>query len=224
MKLICYLTLLTCLSLINSGCSHTGRAKNDNSIRKTLTVYGSGATDSSKNNQQQTFYLQHNARADAYRQLAARLFTEPLNNDKTVAEQIIANEQYRIYLDTFLREAKISEDQAIGNHYFMKVSLPIPERFYQCMSGDALTIKQCLKEDNKLPITRTGYYSSNVKQVNLACLTIDCSDQFHIKGFIRNRNAVDQKLLNAGLENSQWWLNTSSRILMNFYLLKALPH
>lgn len=174
--------------------------------------------------QQRKLNADQAAKMEAYRGLAALLYRERLAGGGTIAERVMQDEGYRIYLDLFLREAKVDETQALGNVLRVNLALSLNDRFYQCMGGDATVVRQCLLQDNKLLFTRLGYNMAELKTVNLGCGVSDCSDLFHVGGFNRHKNGFDRALLSAGLYDSEWIGNTSARLLVNFFLLHGFAH
>lgn len=159
------------------------------------------------------------SKLNAYRGLADQLYYEPLGEGKTVGSQVVSHEVYRVYLDTYLRQARATDYRAVQDNLKTTLELKLTPRFYQCMSGDVVRARQCIDEDDKLAFTRLGYKTATTTTVNLACATSDCSDQFSVQGFSKKPNAVDDFLLDAGLYDTQWTVNTGLRILLNYLLI-----
>jgi hypothetical protein len=158
------------------------------------------------------------AKLNAYRSLADQLYYESLGNNKTVGSQVVQSEVYRVYLDTYLRNAQAVDYLTVKNSLKATLQLKLTPRFYQCMSSDLVGARQCLQEDDKLAFTRIGYKTASVSSKNLACAQLDCSDQFFVKGFSKDRNVVDDAMLDAGFYDLEWTVNTGARTLFNYLL------
>lgn len=165
---------------------------------------------------------QQQAKLNAYRGLADQLYDESLGENKTVGSQVLNHEVHRVYLDTYLRDARASDYRTVKDSLKTTLELKLTPRFYQCMAGDEAAVSRCIQQDGKLPVTRLGYNAATTTTVNLACITPDCSDQFHVGGFSRDRRGVNGALLNAGFYDVEWMLNTGGRVLFNFLMINGL--
>ena len=159
------------------------------------------------------------AKLSAYRELADQLYYEPVAENKTVGSQVMSHEVYRVYLDTYLREARASDYRTVRDSLKTTLELKLTPRFYQCMAGDVDQAKRCIQQDGKLPFTRLGFQPATIRSVNLACAASDCSDQFHVKGFSKTPGPVDDALLDNGFYDVQWTVNTGLRMLFNYLLI-----
>lgn len=164
---------------------------------------------------------QQQAKLSAYRGLADQLYYEPLGGNKTVGSQVVSHEVYRVYLDTYLRGARSSDYRAVSDSLKTTLELKLTPRFYQCMSGDEEQANRCIQEDGKLALTRLGFKPATTTSLNFACAASDCSDQFHVGGFSRDRRGVNGALLNAGFYDVEWTVNTGVRILLNYLLING---
>lgn len=193
-------------------------------IHKVITATGQGVLTQAAGLSEQQIKLkaEQDAKMRAYRSLASVLYYEKLNGSKTVASLVMRDESYRVYVDLFLREAKFGDSRILGKKLLTQLDLSLTDRFYRCMNATVEGVRRCLLEDNKMQFTRLGYNSSEVKTVNLACGTADCSDLFHVGGFNRQKSAFDRGLLNAGLYDSEWIVSASGRLLANFLLIQGL--
>ena len=162
------------------------------------------------------------AKLNAYRGLADQLYYEPLGENKTIGSQVISHEVYRVYLDIYLRSARATDYRTVQDSLKTTLKLTLTPRFYQCMRSDVGQAKQCIQEDDKLAYSRLGYKTAYTTSANLACGTIDCSDQFAVNGFSKDRNPVDSLLLNVGLYDMEWIANTGARTLFNKLLINGL--
>lgn len=165
---------------------------------------------------------QQTAKLAAYRGLADQLYKEILDGEKTVGSQVMSDEAFRVYVDTYLREAHATDYRTVKDTLRITLELNLTPRFYRCMSGDAVVVNQCLQEDNKLALTRLGSKPATRASANLACGGGDCSDQYYVQGFSKDRNMLDNVLLDAGLYDGEWAAHSSLSLLERLMLFKAI--
>ncbi len=221
--------IIVLATLGSTGCAHFESRNSATTLEtKTLVASGYSRFDDIGGRQkvnQRWLSAQQIAKLNAYRGLADQLYYEPLGVNtqqgihKTVGSQVVQHEIYRVYLDTYLRQAQATDYQTIKDSLKATMSLKLTPRFYRCMSGDLLQARQCLQEDDKLAITRLGYKTASTTTANLACGMLDCSDQFDVKGFSKKRSGVDDALLDAGFYDVEWTVNTGARTLFNYLLI-----
>lgn len=212
------LVLCGCASVNSHDTVSTAPASN-----KTLMANGNSRFDDSGRLSVNNRWLsaQQLAKLNAYRGLADQLYYEPLGENKTVGSQVISHEVYRVYLDIYLRGARATDYRTAQNNLKTTLELTLTPRFYQCMSGDVALVSQCIQEEDKLAFTRLGYKAAARTTTNLACGNVDCSDQFYVSGFSKERNAVDSVLLNAGFYDVQWTVNTGARMIFNYLIING---
>ena len=207
------LELSGCASL-NSSSTATNIMLSASGRAKVLNSQGQSAL-------QRRYLAEQQATIDAYRQLAALLFQQTVKEDVSVADQVLQNEKFRLYFDTFLREAEIRRDS--NQHYSQVIlDLTVDDHFRQCMS-DINAVQNCLQAENKIAFSRIGYRQAMQKSVNLQCQTPDCSGQFSIAGFRRENNGLNKALLHAGVYDVEWLLNTSAQLAVRYLLLTEFP-
>lgn len=214
-------TMMMLATLMILGCAQVGSRDSIAVTDKTLVASGySQFADVSvlQKVNQRWLSAQQVAKLNAYRSLADQLYYESLGNNKTVGSQVVQSEVYRVYLDTYLRNAQAVDYLTVKNSLKATLQLKLTPRFYQCMSSDLVGARQCLQEDDKLAFTRIGYKTASVSSKNLACAQLDCSDQFFVKGFSKDRNVVDDAMLDAGFYDLEWTVNTGARTLFNYLL------
>jgi len=214
------------LLIFVTGCASTGGSQSSQAglfREKTLQANGYGQFEDSGrvNVNDRWLYAQQSAKLNAYRGLAHQLYYESLGENKTVGSQVVQHEVYRVYLDIYLRNARATDYRTINDSLKTTLALKLTPRFYQCMGGNIAQASQCIQQDGKLPITRLGYNAAETRTINLACGRGDCSDQFYVKGFSKKRGSVDRALLNTGLYDVQWTVNTGLRILFNYLLING---
>jgi len=214
-------TMMMLATLMILGCAQVGSRDSMAVTDKTLVASGySQFADVGvlQKVNQRWLSAQQVAKLNAYRSLADQLYYESLGNNKTVGSQVVQSEVYRVYLDTYLRNAQAVDYLTVKNSLKATLQLKLTPRFYQCMSSDLVGARQCLQEDDKLAFTRIGYKTASLSSKNLACAQLDCSDQFFVKGFSKDRNVVDDAMLDAGFYDLEWTVNTGARTLFNYLL------
>lgn len=219
MKHMIIRTMLLGWGLILMGCASPAKQAFIEAHEKVLVAEGYGRFNDALQFKQRWLTTQQIAKLNAYRGLADQLYDEPLADHTTIGSKVISHEAYRIYLDAFLREARASDYRTVKDSLKVSMTLTLTPKFYQCMSGDQLQIQRCLREDQKMDFSRLGYRPATKTTVNLACAQRDCGDQFHVKGFSLQTNPVNDTLLDAGLYDRQWMVNTSARLLFNHLLI-----
>lgn len=164
------------------------------------------------------------AKLDGYRNLANLLYQEKLGDQLTVGSQVIKDESYRIYLDTFLRSAQVVDFHHVNDTVILGMVLNLTPNFYRCMAGDTAVINQCMDAENKHLFTRLGHKSASSTVVNLACATLDCGEQFDVQGFSKPKSGLDNALLDNGLYSSEWTLHTGLSLMGRLLLFQELIH
>lgn len=213
--------LVVLLGAILMGCAATPVQHVVKSEEKSLVADGYARFDDKLKVGQRWLSAQQIAKLNAYRALADQLYDEMVNAEETIGSRVISNEAYRVYLDTYLREARTSNHRTIRDTLKVSMTLKLTSKFYACMGGDQQQIRRCIREDGKLDLTRLGDKPAQTITVNLACATRDCSDQFHVQGYRHQPNVVDDALLNVGLYDSQWIINTGARAMFNQFLIDS---
>jgi hypothetical protein len=206
------------------GCASSGGNSVNTAKAKSLRANGYGRLEADKQMPFDQMWLmaQQAAKLSAYRSLAESLYLEALEGDKTVGSQVMSDEAYRIYVDTFLREAHTVDTRNLKDTLKTTLELNLTPRFYRCMSGDSIVVKLCLQADNKSAMTRLGLAPAKTMMANLACGVRDCSDQLSVQGFATQRNPVDEVLLNAGMYDVEWSVSTSAGIFSRVFLFRNL--
>jgi hypothetical protein len=219
------LWVLISLMLVGlGGCASSGGNSVNTAKAKSLRASGYSRLEADKQTPFDQMWLkaQQAAKLSAYRSLAESLYLEALEDDKTVGSQVMSDEAYRIYVDTFLREARAVDTRNLKDALKTTLELNLTPRFYRCMSGDSGVVKLCLQADNKSALTRLGLNSTKTTMANLACGVRDCSDQLSVQGFATQRNPVDNVLLSAGLYDVEWSASTSVGIFSRVFLFRNL--
>ena len=171
---------------------------------------------------QNQYAAEQAAKIDAYRDLAKQLYLEQLTQEILVADQVLKDDLYRVYLDLFLREAKVIKSTQIAEQNKVTLQLDLTPRFYHCLSFTVKKVSSCIKEDNKTPFTRVGYQHVPSSTVNLSCATADCSTQLLVSGFSKEKGALDRTLLDYGLYDSEWTVNVALRSALRYFIHTGL--
>lgn len=168
---------------------------------------------------QNQYAAEQMAKIMAYRSLAKQIYPVILEGEHTVADQVIRDESFRIYLDLFLREAKVVDSKILAGQQKVSLALTLTPRFYQCFSSTEARVSQCLREDNKMQFTRIGYHQAALSNVNLSCTRSDCGQQLHIAGFSKQQSGLNNTLLNAGFYDAEWTVNTGLNAIFNYFVI-----
>ena len=171
---------------------------------------------------QNQYAAEQAAKIDAYRDLAKQLYLEQLTQEILVADQVLKDDTYRIYLDLFLREAKVIKSTQIAEQNKVTLQLNLTPRFYHCLSFTVHNAASCIKEDNKTPFTRVGYQHVSSSTVNLSCASADCSTQLLVSGFSKEKNTLDGTMLDYGLYDSEWSVNVALRAALRYFIHTGL--
>jgi outer membrane protein FlgP len=206
-----------------SGCAGTGGSDVSAVKPKSLRASGFSRLDDTQTPfDRMWMQAQQAAKLSAYRSLADSLYQETLEGGKTVGSQVMSDEAYRVYVDTYLREARAVDTRNLKDSLKTTLELNLTPRFFRCMSGNVEVVRLCLQADHKSALTRLGLNQAKTTMANLACGVRDCSDQLSVQGFTTQRNPVDDALLNAGLYDAEWSLSTSAGVFSRVFLFRNL--
>ncbi len=220
---------ILCSALLLAGCN--SRIKQDLGIAQEnppVIIQASGRamlkSNTTQSAKQVRFDAEQEAKMMAYRALFAQVVEENIPGEKfKVGEQVVTHENYRIYLDTALRNAVVTDIKTIGRHLSVLVQLDLTPAFFHCMSGGAEVISRCLQQQNKLSFSRIGYQTAEHRTVNMNCLQSDCANLMHTGGFSRRINPIDQALLRVGLTDLEWKANMAGRLFINYKIINSTP-
>jgi hypothetical protein len=227
-KLILTMLISVCF-MLQTACTSLAPKIFDSNVQvtnKVIQAYGYSriSHDPQLTEIQNRFASEQAAKINAYRLLAKQLFSEKLTDNLftgnlLVADQVIKDESYRIYLDIFLREAKVMGYTKLTDQKRVSLELTLSPRFYQCFSSSVQVVSQCLNEDNKIPFTRIGYQQAPMSTVNMACASSNCFGELSISGFSKEKNILDSTLLNFGLYDTEWTVNMALKSWLRYYFL-----
>lgn len=166
---------------------------------------------------QNKFAVEQAATINAYRELAKQVYSEPLPGGIIVADQLIKHDNFRVYLDLFLRDAKVKKSDNMMGRKSVELALALTPRFYHCVSTTQSRVSECLREDDKIPFTRIGYQQAPVSTVNISCS--DCGSQLSVAGFSKQKNPLDRGMLSVGLYDSEWLGNMAVSTMIRYWYL-----
>jgi len=219
-KLLRLMWVVVSMALV--ACSSLSIKSDEDAVKvpdKVIQVKGSSRLQRLRHltQKQNQFALEQAATINAYRALAKLLYNEQLTDDLLVADQVIKAEVFRVYLDLYMRYAKVIESTNIYDQKNVKLSLTLTPRFYHCLSTSVERVSACLYEDGKIQYTRIGYKHAPVSTVNVSCS--DCSSQLSVSGFSKQKNGLDSALLNMGGYDMEWIGHTGSSAFIRYLYL-----
>jgi hypothetical protein len=169
---------------------------------KTISAIGYGTVEKSDrfSRSQIKLMAMRASKMDAYRSLAEQLNGIQLRGQTSVESMEVTHDSYQVYLDAYLRGARVKKTTAIGSDIYAGddtfetvVELDLTPRFYECINGSSELINQCLQQnpespapslDQKQPSTVPSA-NPTVSSINPGCNAIDCYSYPNTKGFSR---------------------------------------
>ncbi|MCF7970850.1 MAG: LPP20 family lipoprotein [Methylococcaceae bacterium] len=156
---------------------------------KILTAIGYGTSNmfSEYSPAQRRLMSMRASKMDAYRNLAEQIYGVSINGHTTVSAMVVKNDNYRVYLDAFLKGARVISITAVdADTYETVVEVTLTPKFFTCLSGTAAIHSQCLNGVN----SSHNNDRKNIKpELNVAslsaynCSSIDCYKYPDISGF-----------------------------------------
>lgn len=127
-------TLGGCAALGGIG----GHSSATQTVRVSATGYGSTSHFDGYSNGQRRLMAMRASKLDAYRALAEQVYGVKIKGSTTVAAMIAQNDSYRIYVDAYLRGARVVSvtPMAEGN-YETEVEIELPADFGQRIASSA---------------------------------------------------------------------------------------
>lgn len=161
---------------------------------KTISAIGYGTVEKSDRYSRSQIKLMaiRASKMDAYRSLAEQLTGIQLRGQTTVGDMEVTNDNYQVYLDAYLRGARVKRTSAIGSDLYAGddtfetvVELDLTPRFYECINGPSELINQCLQQNVVAPAPDSEQKPSAVSSINSGCSGNDCYNYPNTKGFQR---------------------------------------
>ncbi|WP_241674606.1 LPP20 family lipoprotein [Candidatus Methylobacter oryzae] len=183
------------ISLLMTACTTTTAAKAPPMAfppYKTLSAVGYGTVEKSDRYSRSQIKLMamRASKMDAYRSLAEQLNGLQLRGQTTVEDAEVTHDNYQVYLNAYLRGARVKRTSAIGSDIYAGddtfetvVELDLTPRFYECINGPSESINQCLQQGLENPAPTVSHNSSTVSSIGSECHSTDCYSYPKSKGF-----------------------------------------
>ncbi len=144
--------------------------------QKTISAIGYGTVEKSDRYSRSQIKLMamRASKMDAYRSLAEQLNGIQLRGQTTVGDAQVTHDNYQIYLNAYLRGARVKRTSAIGSDIYAGddtfetvVELDLTPRFYECINGPSELMNQCLQQNIESPTAPdTDDIPSKVSSIN----------------------------------------------------------
>lgn len=163
--------------------------------QKTISAIGYGTVEKSDRYSRSQIKLMamRASKMDAYRSLAEQLNGIQLRGQTTVENMQVNHDSYQVYLNAYLRGARVKRTSAIGSDIYAGddtfetvVELDLTPRFYECINGSSELINQCLQQTPENPTLNIDQSPAKVSSVNSGCNSIDCYNYPNTKGFTQH--------------------------------------
>jgi hypothetical protein len=185
------------ISLLTTACTTTKAPPTLAFLpHQTISAIGYGTVEKSDrfSRSQIKLMAMRASKMDAYRSLAEQLNGMQLRGQTTVEDMEVNHDSYQVYLNAYLRGARVKKTSAIGSDIYAGddtfetvVELDLTPRFYECINGSSELINQCLQQnpDSPAPDVDRTPASPTVSSINPGCNAIDCYSYPNTKGFNR---------------------------------------
>lgn len=141
MKIRQFAVIASIALLTLNGCaSLSGQNNKSATVRVTATGYGATGHFEGYSAGQRRLMAMRASKLDAYRSLAEQVYGVRVKGNTTVGAMVAQNDGYRIYLDAYLRGARVVSvtPMAEGN-YETEVEIEMPADFAQRVAASAAT-------------------------------------------------------------------------------------
>ncbi len=162
---------------------------------KTISATGYGTVEKSDRYSRSQIKLMamRASKMDAYRSLAEQLNGIQLRGQTTVENMQVTHDSYQIYLNAYLRGARVKRTSAIGSDIYAGddtfetvVELDLTPRFYECINGSSELIHQCLQQNPETSTPGSEHVApTTVSSIDSGCNAADCYSHPDTKGFSR---------------------------------------
>lgn len=161
---------------------------------KTITATGYGTVEKSDRYSRSQIKLMamRASKMDAYRSLAEQLNGIQVRSQTSLSDMQVGNDNYQIYLNAYLRGARVKRTSAIGSDVYAGddtfetvVELDLTPRFYECMNGSKEQVNQCLQQTQDMPVPAPDQSMPTLSSAKTSCNTVDCYNYPNTKGFNR---------------------------------------
>lgn len=120
--------------------------------RLTATGYGTAEKSDKYSRSQIKLMAMRSSKLDAYRSLSEQVYGVRLTGVTTVENMIITHDNYKSYVDAYLRGAKVTRTVAINKDIYAGddtfetvVEIELTPRFYECMNGSPALVSECMQ-------------------------------------------------------------------------------
>jgi len=158
---------------------------------KVLSAMGYGTADMYKNYspEQRRLMSMRASKLDAMRNLAEQIYGIQIQGHTTVSDMVVRNDDYRIYLDTFIRGARVKSITALNhNTYESVVEITLTPKFFTCFSGEASAYSQCFTRQQSNTEKNTSGLKVAIADESLSCDSSECYTSPSISGFYNEAN------------------------------------
>jgi len=182
------------VSLLMTACTTAKAPPTEFLPHKTISAIGYGTVEKSDRYSRSQIKLMaiRASKMDAYRSLAEQLNGIQLRGQTTVEDMEVTHDSYQVYLNAYLRGARVKRTSAIGSDIYAGddtfetvVELDLTPRFYECINGSSELINQCLQQNPNSPAPGFDQNPPKVSSINPGCNAIDCYRYPNSKGFNR---------------------------------------
>ena len=181
-------------SLLITACTTAKAPPYEFLPHKTISAIGYGTVEKSDRYSRSQIKLlaMRASKMDAYRSLAEQLNGIQLRGHTAVENMEVTSDSYQIYLNAYLRGARVKRTSAIGSDPYAGddtfetvVELDLTPRFYECMTGSSELVNQCLQQNQEIPAPSFDPKPATVSSINPGCNAMDCYSYPATKGFSR---------------------------------------
>ncbi|MDP1663716.1 MAG: LPP20 family lipoprotein [Methylobacter sp.] len=163
------------ISLLMTSCTTAKAPPTAFLPQKTISATGYGTVEKSDRYSRAQIKLMamRASKMDAYRSLAEQLNGIQLRGQTTVGDMEVTHDNYQVYLNAYLRGARVKRTSAIGSDIYAGddtfetiVELDLTPRFYECINGPSELINQCFQQNIESPAPSVEYTPPKVSSIN----------------------------------------------------------
>ncbi len=163
-----------------------------NKPAKTLVALGYGTADIYKtySAEQRRLISMRASKMDAYRNLAEQIHGIQIHGRTTVSDMIVEDDNYKLYVDAFLKGAKVKSITAINaDTYETTLEIILTPKFFNCLSHDKTVSESCITNPQGANQRYNSQSKMNTASITpYSCSSIDCYKHPDISGFYSQEN------------------------------------
>ena len=156
---------------------------------KTLTAMGYGtAIDKQLMPAQRRLMGMRASKMEAYRDMAEQIYGVNLNGRTTVEHMVVKNDDYRSFIDTIVRGARIKSIKAIDvDIYETIMEVDLTAHFFDCVKGSIAVVNECIRASQGFSVSAVAVdrNAQAIRPVSVECNTDDCRQYPEVHGFTR---------------------------------------